>query len=74
MLLRTRQVHTFGMSFPIDAVYVSAEGLVLKIRTLPPARMGPLVWGARWVLEMEAGEAQRLGISEGIYLLREQPP
>lgn len=71
MLLKTRQVHTFGMAYAIDAIYLSGRGEVLKVRTLPPGRFGPLVWPARWVLEMKAGEAARLGIAEGSSLSKE---
>lgn len=69
MLLKARQVHTFGMSFDMDAIYLASDGRVLRVRTLRPGRMGPLIWSARWVLEMQAGEAARLGIVEGSTLL-----
>lgn len=72
MLLKTRQVHTLGMAYAIDAIYLSGRGQVLKVRTLPPNRLGPMVWPARWVLEMKAGEAARLGIAEGSSLSKEE--
>jgi len=75
MLLRTRQVHTFGMKFAIDAIYVASDGRVIRIKTLKPARMGPLVMSAGRVLEVAAGEAERLGIDEGSRLrVRQIPP
>lgn len=69
VLLRGKQVHTFGMKFSIDAVYLSRDGEVLEIMTLEPGRMGPFVRGAREVLEMRAGEAGRLGLRPGLRLL-----
>ena len=65
LLIRTRQVHTFGMLFTIDAVYLTRSGRVVRVRTLKPARLGPLVPSARWVLELAEGEAARLGLLPG---------
>lgn len=73
LLLRSRQVHTLGMTFPIDTVYIRSDGTVLKVKTLPPWRIGPLVLRARWVMEMDAGEAQRRGIVPGTRLVRTYP-
>lgn len=72
MLLRARQVHTIGMRFAIDAVYLSKEGEVLRVVSLPPGRLGPLVLKARWVLEVAAGEAGRLGLAPGTRLETKQ--
>ena len=69
LLIRTRQVHTIGMRFTMDAVYLTREGRVLRVRTLKPGRLGPLVPSARWVLELAAGEAARLGMQPGTTLL-----
>ena len=69
VLLRTKEVHTVGMRFPIDAVYLSRKGDVLRVATMAPGRLGPLVLRARWILEMRAGEATRLGIAPGATLV-----
>lgn len=65
LLLRAKQVHTIGMHFAIDAVYLSKECSVLRVETLEPGRIGPFVLTARWVLELAAGEARRLGLRPG---------
>jgi len=58
-------IHTFFMRFPIDAVYLDDEWRVLRVR----AGIGP--WrvdgarGARAVLELAAGEAERAAIAPG---------
>jgi len=58
-------VHTLFMRFPVDAVFLDAERRVLRVRH----RMGP--WraagarGARAVLELAAGEAERCGVAPG---------
>ncbi|HYR63627.1 MAG TPA: DUF192 domain-containing protein [Actinomycetota bacterium] len=63
--LRTKQVHTVGMRFAIDTIYLSPKGTVMRVATMPPGRIGPIVLRARWILEMGAGEAARLGIVPG---------
>lgn len=70
LLLRARQVHTLGMTFAIDTVYLKGDGTVLKVKRLNPWRIGPFVPRARWVVEMDAGEAARLGIAPGSRLVR----
>ncbi len=65
MLIRTKQVHTIGMRFAIDVIYLSRRGSVLRVETLPPGKIGPFVARARWVLELNVGEAARLGIAAG---------
>ena len=58
-------IHTFFMRFPIDVVFVSRKGEVLKVS----GNVGP--WKMRScrrahsVLELGAGEAGRLGIAVG---------
>ena len=66
--LRTRQVHTIGMRFSIDTVYLSKSGLVLRVATMRPGRIGPVVLKARWIVELRAGEAERLGVVPGMTL------
>jgi uncharacterized membrane protein (UPF0127 family) len=58
-------IHTFFMRFPIDVVFLSRQGEVLKVaERVPP-------WRARScrhsyaVLELAAGEAERRGIAVG---------
>jgi uncharacterized protein len=50
-----RAIHTCGLRFSIDAVYISTQGQVLRIARLAPWRLGPWVGAARGVLELPAG-------------------
>ena len=66
-------IHTFFMRFPIDVVFLSRQGEVLKVaERVPP-------WRARScrhsyaVLELAAGEAGRRGIAVGDRLDTAQP-
>jgi uncharacterized membrane protein (UPF0127 family) len=66
LLLRpTSSIHMFFMRFAIDAVWVDREMTVLKISSeLAPWRTAACR-GARGVVELPAGEAERRGIRVG---------
>jgi uncharacterized protein len=58
-------VHTFGMRFSLDLVFLSQDHRVVSIReSLKPWRAA-IQWDAKMVLEMAAGEVQREGIRVG---------
>jgi uncharacterized membrane protein (UPF0127 family)/Flp pilus assembly protein protease CpaA len=58
-------IHTFFMRFPIDAVFLNAEMQVVGIRqSLRPWRLAG-ARGARSVLELPAGQAERVGLEVG---------
>jgi len=65
LMLKARQVHTIGMRFAIDVLYIDAAKTVIKVQTLRPGRVGPIVWRARFIIEMKKGEAARRGIAPG---------
>lgn len=51
-----RQIHTFGMRFPLDVVFCDGQWTVLHIvRSMAPARMSRWVWRSRYVLELMGG-------------------
>lgn len=58
-------VHTFGMRFAIDVVYVRRNGVVLAMVTMPPNRLGRPRLRSAWILETEAGRATGWGIEPG---------
>ena len=62
---RTSSVHTHFMRYPIDVVFLDADGRAVSIRpALRPWRFAA-VRGASSVLELPAGECARLGLAEG---------
>jgi uncharacterized protein len=69
MLLRpASSIHTAFMRFAIDAVFLDREDRVLKVAAeLSPWRMAACK-GARAVLEVPAGEAERRGLRPGVSL------
>ncbi|MFC0253906.1 DUF192 domain-containing protein [Massilia consociata] len=61
-------IHTFGMRYPIDVVYLDRRNRVLKVSAaLAPRRMDGH-WRARSVLELAAGSAAACGIRPGCTL------
>lgn len=63
-----RLIHTFGMRYPVDAVYLDRHGAVLKVTAaLAPYRIDGHVC-ARDVLELAAGASARWGIAAGVRL------
>jgi uncharacterized membrane protein (UPF0127 family) len=59
-------VHTWFMAFPIDVLHVDAEGTVERVVSeMAPNRMGPVVWKARYVVELPAGAARASGTVAG---------
>jgi hypothetical protein len=58
-------VHTFGMQFPIDVVFVRRDGRVARCRSAVPPRRLALWLSAFAVLELPAGQATRVGLEAG---------
>ena len=65
LLERTRSVHSLGMRFPIDVAHLDGDGVVLRLATMPPWRLGRPVRRARSVVEAEAGSFERWGVAVG---------
>jgi uncharacterized protein len=70
LLIRgTSFVHTHFMRFPIDVVFLDADGVVVRVaadvRPWRAARYG----GASDVLELAAGTSGRVGVREGVRLI-----
>lgn len=63
-------VHTIAMRFPIDLVFVSRAGLVLRIDARVKPWRARVCLGAYSVIELPAGEAARLGLRAGDHLER----
>ncbi|HTB33866.1 MAG TPA: DUF192 domain-containing protein [bacterium] len=73
-------IHTFGMAFSIDAVFLDRQGKVLGLK--PRVRPGRLAWGPwkglllPWtvmVLELPEGTIAASGLAVGMRLRLESP-
>jgi uncharacterized membrane protein (UPF0127 family) len=59
-------VHTIGMSFPIDVVYLDSGSRVIAVHhRIAPFRIAPLAFRARSVLELPAGTLEGTGTALG---------
>ncbi|MBN2027903.1 MAG: DUF192 domain-containing protein [Actinobacteria bacterium] len=66
LILPCRQVHTFGMRYPIDVVFVDKSLTVRRItHRMRPGRLGTLVLSSRAVLEIPAAKAEETGTQRG---------
>ena len=69
-------IHTFAMRFPIDAVYLDRERLVIHIEEgLKPWRMAAIRVHATSVLELPTGtvEDSRTALGDQVDILMERP-
>lgn len=69
MLLRSCNiVHTFGMRYPIDMVFMRHDGHVLKVAAAVAPRRAQGHMRAHCVLELASGAAKKCGIHPGMRL------
>ena len=61
-------VHTFGMKFPIDVLFLNRKRRVLKIRENMVVRRISLCFWAHSVLELPAGTVKASGTEKGDHL------
>ena len=60
-----RQVHPFGMQFPIDVAFCDRYGFVLHPCTLAPRRVCRPVWRSYFAIEARAGSFERWKLQLG---------
>ena len=59
-------IHSFGMRFPFDAVFLSRDlEVVALIEEMPPWRLGRIYRGAHSVIELPAGTIRATGTELG---------
>jgi uncharacterized membrane protein (UPF0127 family) len=62
----TQAIHTFGMQFPIDVVFLDRRFRVKRVyHGLRPFRVTSFVWGAHSVLELPTGALAGTGTAVG---------
>ncbi len=68
MVLRPcRLVHTFGMRFALDLLFLDARGRIVKVaRGVRPGRLGWGGWRARTTLEAQTGWLPKLEPGERV--------
>jgi uncharacterized protein len=64
---RCSSIHTCFMRYPIDLVYVDAQGVVTKlVKHLKPWRFSRAAKPTQHVVELAAGSIERLGLNAGM--------
>ena len=59
-------IHTFGMKFPIDVVFLNREYCVVAVRkNLKPNRIVPIIFNASSVIELPSGIIDRTSTKIG---------
>ena len=61
----SRQVHTEGVPYPLDAVFCDRDWRVLHVETLEPMSRSKRVAGSLYVVELLGGRAAEHGIAPG---------
>jgi uncharacterized membrane protein (UPF0127 family) len=73
-IVPTQAVHTVGMSFPIDLVFVDKSYRVIGVReNVRPYRLSPLFWRALGVVELPVGAIQSSSTTVGDQLKVQDP-
>lgn len=68
-IIPCNSIHMFFMRFPIDVIFLTKKGKVIKtIESLPPWSFVPKVKGAYSTLECPIGTIRAYAIKEGGYL------
>ena len=66
LIIPCSSIHTFFMRYSIDVVFLDHQNRVCRIlHSLPPYRIGPIVKGAKKVLELNAGVSLATGTEIG---------
>ena len=66
VLIPCNQIHMFWMTYPIDALFLSKEGVVVGLsERLKPWRLSPMFKGAKSCLELPAGTISDTGTEVG---------
>lgn len=65
-MARCRAIHTFGMRFPIDVVFVDRNMTVKKtVKGVPPFRPMVFCLNAKGVIELPAGAIEKAQVQVG---------
>lgn len=61
-------VHTIGMAYAIDVMFIDRSGRVLQVHAAVPPWRFRACWQARYTVELTSGEAARRGWTRGTRL------
>jgi uncharacterized protein len=59
-------IHTIGMKFAIDVVFLDRNGTVLRVySSLPPGKIVPIIWRAHHCVELSPGTLAKSNTKDG---------
>lgn len=68
-------VHTLGMGFPIDVLFLDGQATIVDARSeVPPGRFCLAPWSTGSTLELWPGAIEQLGLSRGTRLVFRPAP
>ena len=68
-LVPCQSIHMIGMTFPIDAIFVDRQGIVVGlVKEIKPLRISGYFWKALGCLELPAGTITTTGTACGDHL------
>lgn len=70
----TQGIHTFGMRFAVDVVFVDRAGAVLKVAPAVPPNRLRLCWRAFAAIELAAGRSAAAGVRPGVTIVAVSTP
>lgn len=59
-----KAIHTMGLEYPIDVMFLDRRGIILKLERVLPGNVSFCLWG-RVAVEMCSGTVNRLGLTTG---------
>lgn len=69
LLYPCSSIHTFFMNFPIDAIFIDRNAVVLKtIENMKPYKISPVIKNSYMVIELPAGCLSSTGTTVGQHL------
>ncbi len=69
LLKKTRSIHSIGMKFNFDAIYLDKDFKIVEIHhNIKPNKVLPIVFNAKHTLEVAANTAKELGLKKGNFL------
>lgn len=75
LIFPTQAVHTFGMKYPLDLIFLDKKKRVVGVRhSVRPYRLSPIFWKAECVLELPASTIEQTKTEKGDSITWEEQP
>lgn len=65
LIVPCKQIHTFFMKFPIDAIFLDSNGSIIAIEELHPWKFSKIYFKGKYVLETHKGWSSKNNLKIG---------